>query len=103
MITQRVSMPSSSSSIAVAVASRISWSSALRLPGLRIVSRATASAGRSRTSLPEASSWVLLKDDQRIAFADRLALLDLDLLDGAGLLGFDRHLHLHRLEDHDGV
>ena len=102
MITHRVSMPSSRSSIAVAMASRISWSSALRFSGLRMVSRATASAGRSSTSFPEASSLVL-KNDQRIALADRLALLHRNLLHGAGVLGLDRHLHLHRLEDHDGV
>ena len=96
------------------------------LPGLRIVSRATASAGRSRTSLPEASSLVsvpvfckqqypvrssasrrrnssLFKNDQRVAFADGLPFLDRDLLHRAGVLRLDRHLHLHRLEDHDGV
>src|SRR5687767_6627538 len=66
-----------------------------------MVSRATASAGRSRTSFPEASS--LLKNDQRIALADGLALLHRDLLHGPGVLRLDRHLHLHRLEDHDRV
>ena len=38
-----------------------------------------------------------------LALADRLPLFDGDLLDRAGVLGLDRHLHLHRLEDDDGV
>src|SRR5215213_4477795 len=102
MITQRVSIPRSRSPIAEAIAPRISWSSALRLPALRIVSRATASAGRSSTNFPEASP-VLLKYDQSVAFAHGLAFFHGDLLDGAGVFRLDRHLHLHRLEDHDGV
>src|SRR5262249_61000054 len=40
---------------------------------------------------------------EAVAFADRLALLAEDLLDGPLVLGLDRDLHLHRLEDHDGV
>src|SRR5690242_3572843 len=48
-------MPRFSSGSVSASASRISWSRALRRPGLEIVSRATASAGRSRRSLPPAS------------------------------------------------
>ena len=40
---------------------------------------------------------------QDVAFAHRLALLAADLLDGAFVLRFDGHLHLHRLEDDDGV
>src|SRR6187551_1618598 len=102
MIAQRVSIPSSRSSIAVAIASRISWSSALRLPALRMVRRATASAGRSKTNLPDASA-PLFKNYQGVALAHRLALLHRNLLHGAGVLGLDGHLHLHRLQDHDGV
>src|SRR5690606_33251868 len=42
-------------------------------------------------------------DDDDVARADRLAGLDLDLLDGAGLVGGDVVLHLHRLEDAHGL
>src|SRR5215212_9431537 len=45
----------------------------------------------------------LLEDDEDVALLHRLALLDADLLDGAGVLGLDGHLHLHRLEDHHRV
>ncbi len=45
----------------------------------------------------------LLQHDQRVALADRLALLAADARDGAGVFGLDRHLHLHRLEDRDRV
>ena len=45
----------------------------------------------------------LFEDDEDVALGDRLALLDTDLGDLAGVLGLDRHLHLHRLEDDDGV
>src|SRR2546423_9485374 len=45
----------SSSSVAV-MASRIGWSSALRLSGFEIVRRTTPSAGSSTSSLPPASS-----------------------------------------------
>src|ERR671912_772802 len=85
--------------------SRISWSSAPRFFGFEIFSRTTWSAGSSRMSLPEASSCVspLLKDHQRVALGDRLALLAFDLLDGALVLRLDRHLHLHRLEDDERV
>src|SRR5215207_8402908 len=124
MITQRVSMPASRSSIAVAIPSRISWSSALHLPGLRIVRRATASAGRSSRSLPDASSFIeyrvpifckqkdrvwsrdgapLFEDYECVALGDRLALLHRDLLHCAGVFGLNGHFHLHRLEDHDRV
>src|SRR3954469_23745964 len=89
--------------------SRIAWSSALRLAGLEIVRRRTPSPGRSlRTSPLMAGNLVtglvrLLEDDQRVALVHRLALLAEDLLDRAGVLGLDRHLHLHRLEDDHGV
>src|SRR3982750_4083708 len=90
-----------------ASASRISWSRALRRSGLEIVSRATASAGRSRRSLPPASCastpLPLLQHHEDVAFADALALLAADLLDDAVVLGLDRDLHLHRLKDDDGV
>src|SRR5437868_2701205 len=80
-----------------AMPSRIAWSSALRLSGLEIVRRRTPSAGVSVRSRP------LLKDDERIALVHCLTLLAEDLLDRSLVLGLDRHLHLHRLEDHDGV
>src|SRR4249919_314365 len=80
-------------------------SSALRRSGLAMRSRATASAGKSSSSLPPArrSSTALLQDDEDVAFADRLALLAADLLDDAVVFGLHRDLHLHRLEDDDGV
>src|SRR3954452_21167294 len=78
--------------------SRISWSSAPRLSGFEIRMRRTFAAGSSTSSLPDASS-ALLKDHQRVAFGDRLALGDEDLPHRALVLGLDRHLHLHRLED----
>src|SRR5262249_3210384 len=88
--------------------------------------RTTASAGESRRSLPPASRSGLtaslraslparrtrdarlvaphsLEHYEDVAFADRLALLAADLLDGAVVLGLDRDLHLHRLEDHHRV
>src|SRR5215204_4841726 len=92
MITQRAS----SVRMCSASPSRISWSSAPRLAGFEILIRATLSAGSSSVSL-------LLKDHQRVALGDRLALLALDLLDGALVLGLDRHFHLHRLEDHERI
>src|SRR5918992_5781197 len=81
----------------------MSWSSALRLAGLSIVRRATWGAGKSRRSFPEASSWGLLEDNERVALRHRLALLDEDLAHRALVLRLDGHLHLHRLEDHDRV
>src|ERR671916_1574246 len=77
-------------------ASRISWFSAPRLSGFEIRARSTPSAGSSSRS-------PLLKDHQRIALRHRLALLDEDLLHGPLVLGLDRHLHLHGLEDRDRV
>src|SRR5690348_7814081 len=50
-----------------------------------------------------ASGYPLLEDDERVALVHRLALLAEDLLDGARVLRLDGHLHLHRLEDDDGV
>src|SRR3954471_7333428 len=88
------------SATAAASASRIAWSSALRLVGLEIVSRRTPSAGSSTRSSPGTR---LIEHDEGVALVDRLTLLAEDLLDGAGILGLDRHLHLHRLEDDDGV
>src|SRR3954471_20461719 len=82
---------------ACAMPSRIAWSSALRLPGLEIVRRRTPSAGVSVRSRP------LFKDDERIALVHGLALLAEELLDSALVLGLDGHLHLHGLEDDDGV
>src|SRR6187200_1988080 len=97
MITQRVSIPFASAGICSAIASRMAWSSALRLSGLEMVSRATASAGRSTLISPGIAreALALLQDDERVALAHGLAFLDLDLLDDAGVLGLDRHLHLH--------
>src|SRR5436305_15344774 len=96
MITQRASRPGS-----VAVnPSRIAWSSAPRLPGLEIVSRATPGPGSSSSRRTPSG---LVEDNERVALRHRFALGDEDLLDHAGILGLDRHLHLHRLEDHDVV
>src|SRR5256714_6032387 len=95
----------SSSSVAV-MASRIGWSSALRLSGFEIVRRTTPSAGSSTISLPPASSRGcaleataadtsrarpngdvaidrLLEHDERVALVDGLALLAADLHHGA--------------------
>lgn len=44
-----------------------------------------------------------LKHYEDVAFTDRLALLAANLLDGAVVFGLDRDLHLHRLQDDDGV
>src|SRR4051794_19183931 len=82
--------------------SRISWSSAPRFWGLEIRIRTTFAAGSSTISLPDASA-LLLKDHQRVALRHRLPLLDEDFLDGPLVLRLDGHLHLHRLEDRDGV
>src|SRR3954452_22453257 len=99
MIRHRASSPRT----VEASVSRISWSSAPRLSGFEILSRTTWGAGSSRMSLPEASSCFacvsLLKDHQRVALGHGLALLALDLLHRALVLGLDGHLHLHRLED----
>src|SRR4051812_12820638 len=82
------------------MASRISWSSAPRFSGFEILSRTTPSPGSSTTSFPDA--W-LVEDNERVAFRDRLPLFARDLRDRAGVLGLDRHLHLHRLENHERV
>src|SRR4051812_39804631 len=101
MTTQRCSCVH----IASASASRISWSSAPRLSGLEIRMRSTLSDGSSRTSFPDASSVVavLLEDNEGVPLGYRLALFAADLLDHAFVLGLHRHLHLHRLEDHERV
>src|SRR3954469_15945374 len=93
------------SETAAAIASRIAWSSALRLSGLEIVNRRTPSSGSSMCSSPAtgAGAFGLLQDDEGVALVDRLALLAADLLDGALVLRLDGHLHLHRLQDDDGV
>src|SRR5437016_2672924 len=86
--------------------SRIAWSSAPRLPGFEIVSRVTPGAGSSTIRRPPLAgrvSSVLLEDNERVTLGHRLALLDEDLLDHARVFGLDRHLHLHRLEDHDRI
>src|SRR5829696_9502989 len=44
-----------------------------------------------------------LQDDENVAFADRVSLGAADLLHGAVVLGLHGDLHLHRLEDDDGV
>src|SRR3954453_5797952 len=82
------------------IASRISWSSAPRLSGFEILSLVTPSTGSSMTSLPLACS---AEDNESVALRDRLPLLARDLLDRAVVLGLDRHLHLHRLEDYERV
>src|SRR5437764_1871902 len=96
MITQRAS----SWGIVRAKPSRIARSSAPRLSGLEIVRRATKGAGSSIRSRP---SEGLLEDNERVALGDRLALRAQDLSDDARILGLDRHLHLHRLQDDDGL
>src|ERR671935_1099012 len=85
--------------------SRISWSSAPRLAGFEIFSRATNGAGSSSSSLPDASSLVeeLFEDNERVALRHRLALLAADLLHSALVLGLNGHLHLHGLEDDERV
>src|SRR3954449_5003353 len=88
---------------AAAIASRIAWSSALRLAGLEMVSRRIPSAGSSMSSSPGIAGARLVEHDEGVALVHRLPLLAEDLLDGAGVLGLHRHLHLHGLEDHDGV
>src|SRR4051794_4950993 len=50
-----------------------------------------------------APGYPLFEHDERVALVHRLALLAQDLLDGALVLGLHGHLHLHGLEDHDGV
>src|SRR5215207_9221260 len=105
-IRQRISMPRSSPGIASAIPFSVSWSRAFRESGRLRVSRATASAGSSRSSFPPASSviWLrLFEDDQDVALGDRLALLTADLGHLPRILGFHRHLHLHRLQDHNRV
>src|SRR3954452_7030098 len=82
--------------------SRISWSSAPRLSGVEILIQRMLCAGSSTSSLPDSSS-VLLKLHQRVALRHRLALHDEDRLDRALVFRLDGHLHLHRLEDRDGV
>src|ERR1700759_4486562 len=81
--------------------SRIAWSSAPRLPGLEMVSRATPGAGSSTSSRPPGGA--AFADKEGAPLGARLPLLHEDLLDHAGVLGLDRHLHLHRLEDHHRV
>src|ERR1700750_1056307 len=89
MITQRAS---SSPRVEVSP-SRIAWSSAPRLLGLEMVSRATPGAGSSTSSPPPVASS--LEDNERIALRDRFALGDENLLNHTGILCLDRHLHLH--------
>src|SRR5205085_10937332 len=79
-------------------------SSAPRRPGLEIVSLVIAGAGSSTSSRPPPSlegAPELLEDNERVALGYRLPLLDADLLHHAWVLGLHRHLHLHRLADHD--
>jgi len=45
----------------------------------------------------------LAEDDENIPLLDWLGLLAADLLHDPALGCFDRHLHLHRLEDHQGL
>src|SRR6476661_390771 len=68
-----------------------------------MVSRTTPSAGSSTRSSPGMRRARLLEHDEGVPLVDRLALLAEDLLDDALVLGLDRHLHLHGLEDRDGV
>src|SRR5947209_16665009 len=96
MITQRAS----SSGIRRAKPSRIAWSSAPRLGALEMVSVTTPGADSVQSSSPPAA---LLEDNERLALRDRLPFFAANLLYDAGVLGFDGHFHLHRLENHDCV
>src|SRR5438270_13816245 len=97
-ITQRTS----SRGMISAKLPRIAWSSAPRLPGLEMVRRVTPGDGSSTSSRPPAPAG-LVEDNERVALGHRLPLLHADLAHHARILGLDRHLHLHRLEDHDRV
>src|SRR5580704_4973539 len=62
--TQRALESGAASALSVAlIASRMGWSSALRLAGFEIVRRTTPSAGSSMSSLPSASSRDIALDD----------------------------------------
>src|SRR5947209_3717903 len=98
----RITHRASSRGRVEASASRIAWSSAPRRSGLEMVRRETPGAGSSTSRRPPPAES-LLEDNEWIALGHRLALLHADLLDHAGILGLHRHLHLHRLEDHDSV
>src|SRR5271166_1491742 len=52
---------------------------------------------------PPTCSRQLADDRDQVAFLDHLALRDVHLGDHAGAFGQDRDLHLHRLQDHQGV
>ena len=61
-----------------------------------------AAVGPTLSSPPPACGEArLFNDGEDVAGADGVAGGDLDLLDGAGLLGVDLVLHLHRFEHHD--
>ncbi len=97
-------------------------------PGDRVLLRISSPDGETSADRPPEATWsgagdgagsgatwlgrradvarerpVLLKDDQWVSFGDGLAFLDHDLGDGAVVLGFDGHFHLHGFEDGDGV
>src|SRR5450755_1066689 len=98
MITQRAS----SCGTVEAKRSRIVWSSAPRLLGFEIVSRVTPGAGSSISSRPPlwpSEPGALVENNERVALGHRLTLGAANLLDDSGILGLDRHFHLHRLED----
>src|SRR4051794_3223536 len=104
----RVRPSSPASWTAAAMPSRIAWSSALRLARLEIVSRRTPSSGWSMSSSPAIRGGrlvllALFEHDERVALVHGLPFLAEDLLHRALVLGLDRHLHLHRLQDHDRV
>src|SRR5664279_3436995 len=90
----------SSSGMTAAIRSRIAISSAPRLPGLEMTSRVTPGAGSSIRSCPAEE---LFEDNERVALGHGLTLAAADLLDDAGIFGLDRHLHLHRFENHDRI
>src|SRR5258708_11831374 len=58
-------------------------------------------SGDQRRTSSTATALLRIKDGDELAFADRLAFADLDLLDGAGLGRQHGNFHLHGLEDHD--
>src|SRR4051794_999264 len=73
---------------AMAQHSRMPGADFFRLSGAH--SRATSTA-----------TLLAIDHGDELALGDRLAFVDLDLPDGAGLRREDGNLHLHRFEDHD--
>src|SRR3984893_6222758 len=86
--------------------------SGLRRSGSLMVRWRTPGRERSVSSCTEAgieglclsaTSWALLDEGDRLALPDHVPFLDQELFDGAGDGSQHGYLHLHRLQDHDGV